>query len=222
MRSTIHMNLLDHSERKGSNPVRFRVLAPAISILVLAVLLLRVAAADSKVKWLGKTKDEIQGKIAGLQEGVKMFVEMTARKNAADSSVKQLETYMGSRLLFGEALEALPGVVPPTVQFTSLEILKPMRPVEKKAAPGAPKPPVAANVKIAEKVDLRICGFADSSDSVESLKNAVQSGPFTNLVLRAVLPAGSFRLATGRDAPAAGVDMFMFELKCDCRERVFE
>lgn len=232
MRSTIHMNLLDHSELKGSNPVRFRVLAPVLSFIVLTVLLVMVADANSKAKLQLKTQADIQEKADRLQ-GRKKFEEMTARKKAADSSLNQLDAYMGSRLMFGKSLKSLQSVVPKTVQFTSMEITKPVRPVEKKPPAGAArgsqakagepaKSAVTPKVKIAEKVEMLIGGFADSNHSVESLQHSLQSGAFSNLVVKAEIPDRSFRLATGRDGVLNGDMKFVFELKCECRERVFE
>ncbi len=224
MRRTIHINLLKNSEKRSSMPVRIRVMVPTISSLILLCLVVWGWLLSSKVSDLAFGRDDIRSKQENQKSAIADYTAIKMREGMIRSEVEQLESYRGSRIMFSEVLATIPHAVPSTMQLTRLDLIVTPRPISPKPeTPSRDSGKKDAGKKTesdagpwVEKVFLKLGGFVDSAASVDALRTALVSGDFTNLVVRTEIPKGAFKISGDKS------NKFLFEVNCDCIERVFK
>ncbi len=224
MSRTIHINLLKNSEKRSSMPVRSRVMVPAISSLVLLCLLVWAGLLASKTSDLEKSRADLLSKKENQKSAAAEYGEIKKREEAVQGELAQLESYRGGRILFSGVLAALPHAVPETMQLTSLDIPPAPRPVQakpEKQGGGAGKNTAGRKTAseaapAVEKVSLKLSGLVDSAASVDALRTALRSEAFTNLIVSTEIPKGAFRISADRSG------RYVFEVNCECIERVFK
>lgn len=224
MSRTIHVNLLRNSERRSSLPVRMRVMVPALSSLLLLGFLVWAWFLSSRNADLVSGRDDILAKQDNQKAAIADYREIKKREGAVRGELEQLESYSEGRILFSSVLAGLPLAVPSTMQLTSLEIPPPPRPVQAKPEKQASgnsrtdevKKPSPKEKRRGEKVFLKLSGLVDSAPSVDALRAALRSGIFTNLVVSTEIPKGAFRISGEQGSK------FVFEVNCECIERVFK
>ena len=224
MSRTIHINLLKNSERRSHMPIRTLVMVPAIASLLLLCLIVWAIFLSSKNASLVSGRDDILLKKEGFKAAETDYKETKKLEAIAKSELGQLESYQGSRIVFADMLERFPHIVPATMQLTSLDILPPQRPVqakdEKKVTgdekTAVAKQPAQKESTVGEKVKLKLVGLVDSATSVDALRTDLRSEPFATIVVNTEIPPGGFRVSGDRN------NTFIFEVNCECVERVFK
>lgn len=217
MSQTIHINLLKKTERRSPLPVRFRVMVPLLSCMLVMIVLLGAGLLNLKCKSL---QAEIDGKLAkqeDLKNSHREFSELKARERVALMEAGQLDSYLGGRLVYAPVLLRLSHVVPPTMQLSSLQITAPARvflPVSPKKGAQAGAKTTAMSER--ESVSLQLAGLVDSASSIDMLKAEFLSEAFTNFIVGAEVPHGAFKASGGASA------YYLFELNAIFTERVFE
>lgn len=205
-------------------PVRTLVMIPAITFLISLCLVVWAVLLVSNNADLASGRDEILSKKENFKSAEADYIATKKLETIAKSELGQLESYKGSRLVFAGILERFPSIVPEVIQLTSLDILPPQRPVpeknEKKPA-GEGSVPVEKKsfqkeALVGEKISLKLAGLVDSATSVDTLRAKLRSEPFTTLIVNTEIPRGGFRVSGDRS------NAFIFEVNCECVERVFK
>ena len=214
MSRTIHVNLIKDEERRSSMPVRTRVMVPIAASLVFLMVLTWYGLLFFKNIGIKENLRDIVAKLEDLKTGNAEVEQLMAREAEAKAEIAQIECYRSGRLLFGETLAHLAGIVSDKTQLTALTIPPPSTAADDKlkARPGVK---VRPQTNSTEKVYLNLKGLVDSADTAAVLRKAIQSNDFTNLVKRAEIPPGAFRLNGAVD------NSFVFELNCECTGRRF-
>lgn len=219
MRRTIHINLLKRTERRSPLPVRFRVMVPLLSCLMVIVVLLTAVFLNLKRKALQTEIEDVVAKQDDLKNSHHEFSELKARERVAQMEIGQFESYLGGRLAYAPVLLELPHVVPLTMQLANLQITEPARVMisatQKKGSQARSK---KQNEKMSEResVSLRLAGFVDSASTIDRLKKELLAKTFTNLIVDVEVPPGAFRASGGART------QYLFELSAACTERVFQ
>jgi len=217
MSQTIHINLLKKTERRSPLPVRFRVMVPLLSCLLVLIVLFAAGLLRLKRKSLEVAIADIILKQDDLKNSHREFTELKKRERVTLMEAEQFESYLGGRLVYAPVLLDLPRVVPPTMQLASLQITAPVRVL----LPASPKKGALAGAKgdkmsDREAVGLRLAGLVNSASSIDALKAEFLSETFTNLIVGVEVPQGSFKASGGASA------YYLFELNAAFTERVFK
>lgn len=224
MSRTIHINLLKNSERRSHMPVRTLVMVPAITSLLLLCLVVWALLLSSQNATLASDRDNVISKKGSFKSAEAEYKEIKNLEAIAKSELGQLESYTGARIVFADVLERFPRIVPEALQLTSLDIMPPQRPLPVKDekqldADGqvvVVKKPVKKETFVAEKVTLKLVGLVDSANSIDALRAELLTAPFTTLIVNTEIPSGGFKVSGDRS------NTFIFEVNCECVERVFK
>lgn len=217
MSRTIHINLLKKSERRSSLPVRFRVMIPLLSCLLVLIILLGTGMLGMKRKTVQTGLQDIASKREDLKSPHAEYLLLKARERAARVELGQLESYSGGRLIYSPALVGLPHVVPLTMQLSSLQVTPPGR-IFESLSPKKGEKATEKDKKMTEResVSLQLSGLVDSAASIDALKAKLLSEVFTNLVVDVEVPRGAFK------ASGSARGQYLFELNAAFTERVFK
>lgn len=217
MSRTIHINLLKKTERRSPLPVRFRVMVPLLSCLMVLITLFGASLLGLKCKSLQAAIEDSAGKQDDLKQAHREFSELKERERVARMEVGQFDSYFGGRLAYSPVLLDLPTIIPLKMQLASLQITPPVRVLlpapQKKGVPASAKDD---KVSDRESVALRLAGLVDSASSIDALKAEFLSESFTNLVVGVEVPPGAFKASGGASA------QYLFELNATFTERVFK
>ncbi len=206
-------------------PIRTLVMIPAISSLLLLCLIVWALFLFSRNADLTSGRDDTLLKNDGFKSAEADYNATKQLEAIAKSELEQLESYRGARIVFSDVLQQFPSIVPETMQLTSLDIMPPQRPLQAKdeKPPSGneqsveAKKPVPKGIAVAEKVNLKLVGLVDSATSVDGLRTRLQSEPFTQLIVSTEIPKGGFRVSGDRSSST-----FIFEVDCECSERIFK
>ncbi len=201
---------------------------PAISSLLLLCLIVWALFLFSRNADLTSSRDDTLSKKDGFKSAEADYNATKQLEAIAKSELGQLESYRGARIVFSDVLQQFPTIVPETMQLTSLDLMPPQRPVQAKEEKKPAKPAegkqvadakkaVPNAIAVREKVNLKLVGLVDSATSVDGLRTMLRSQPFTKLIVNTEIPKGGFRVSGDRSN-----NTFIFEVNCECTERVFK
>lgn len=226
MNRAIHLNLLRTEERVSSSRVRLHVMAPILSALAVAGVLLWWAWLLMQT-WIAQAQlrsaDEA---IAGMQGSHKRATETTEQEAELKKQLAQLELYRHGAVRYGAFLRKLAEQMPPTIQLTQLELLEPPAQAIGAANPRAKKGPSFGPDQPDEAVRLRLTGRTPDAASVDRLLEVLRLPVFREMVESATVPKGAFRQEQGSEAGRNRVDdgreYYRFDVECALKQRVFE
>lgn len=221
MSAPLHLNLLNEQERFSSSPVRSRVMIPMFVILATAGLGVWWSLFSFRLHDANQQKAAVETRVSELTPAFEHVKDLRARETESTAVLQQLGFYRAARLLFGDALQRVPAVVPAAVQLTEMRIKPPSPPPPAPVSKTNPKS--AGPTNLSETVTLLLTGRAGGdrpSEAIRALLESLRSPAFTNLIRTAEIPKGAFRQEASKNSAAPNT--LLFEITCDCSERRFE
>ncbi|MEG1479780.1 MAG: PilN domain-containing protein [Kiritimatiellia bacterium] len=217
MSAAAHLNLLRSTEIMSSSPVRLRVMMPILLGLTAVGLLVWWGVILMQTMVLTSQKAAIEVDLASKKTAYQKATEVVKLERDLAADLAQLSLYRHGCNRLSDFLEQLGKSVPAQIQLTTLSIDAP-KPYNLTVAKG--KPVMLGPKESIEPIALRLMGRTLSAQPVNDLLSALQSTAFTNQVLQAEIPRGSFRQApTERDQTQ---ELLLFDLNCDLKARSFE
>jgi Tfp pilus assembly protein PilN len=217
MSTPLHLDLLKDDERYSSNPVRLRVILPAMASLATLCCLVWWALLSVRSYNQSELKAQLQENIRDQTAAHAVVLGLRAQEKETGAVIRHLQLYEHARLRFGETLSRIAEHVPENIQITEMRLL--------------PPPPTLLNTQLpalgptntAERVSCVLLGRTTgekASASVNLLLAALRTPAFTNLIQTAAIPKGAFRQDVGRNPDTR--ETFLFEIRCECVPRRFE
>ena len=226
MSASLHLDLLTDEEHVSPSPVRLRVMVPMLSVLAVFGIAVWWALYAFRLHGANSQKAKLEANVAGLKSAHAEVVRLRAQEKECVAVLRQLGFYRNARVRFGEAFAQLAEHVPENLQLTEVRVppppLQPPPPlVEEKAK--AKTSPLLGPTNALETVTLRLAGRAGGespSEAINTLLEALRTPAFTNLILSAETPKGTFRQDTS--VGSSNRDTLLFEITCGCVPRRFE
>ncbi len=221
MKASLHFNLIKPEEILSPNPVRPRVMLPALCVLTAVAAGVWWGLVGARIHAAEQKLAAVNADIESARAAHKEVLSLRAEEQEISASLRQLRFYKNSRLLLGDLLGRIARHVPSDVQFTELYMPPPSPPPPPAAAVKGKKPPAPTNTF--ENVSLRLAGRASGdspAEAVNSMLNALRQPGFTNVIQYANVPPGAFRPDNFRGP--TGRNTLLFEIICRCEPRRFE
>lgn len=193
MKKALHLNLLMESERLSSSPIRFRVMVPALALLLCLGLAIWWMILGGQLMLAKADVNRLDKELRAHEAAHRDTRALMGRVREVEAELSQLDCYSNSILRRGAFLSSLAEVMPLKVQLVKLEIPPPEPPfipkppappprVGKKKAP-PPPPPALGPTGYVERATLTLVGRTPKETPVLSLMESLEADAFTNALV---------------------------------------
>ena len=180
---TMHLNLLQESERLSSSPVRLKVMLPIVTGVILAATLGWWGFLQLQLGMIGSEVKALKAEMAANRSAYDQVCKLKTEMRAKEAELGQFKGYSRARRTWGDALAALPEAIPDGVQLSMVEI-PPPPPQNLNPPPGVKLPPLLGPTNATEDVVFRIAGRTAREESLFAfLKSVKVSAPFIDALV---------------------------------------
>lgn len=176
-RTNLHLNLLREDEKYSSSPVRLRVMAPVLGVILCAAVGVWWAFAFAQLQLARGQARQLRANLDGCKAAHAGAVEDIVAARELQGELDQLAFYVNGRRTYGEFLARLAETVPEHVQFTSLVI--PEQKPQQLKNPLTPKvPALLGPTNATEQILVRITGRTPKAAPVTAFMETLAGESF--------------------------------------------